>query len=69
MFILHVLHEHGEKWWNDIDRGKLHIFQPELSSNPTSGNLVANQEEVAKKMFISPYAVPISYSERFFNMS
>jgi hypothetical protein len=27
-FIPHVIHEHGEPWWNDIDRGKLLIRPP-----------------------------------------
>jgi hypothetical protein len=28
-----VIYEHGESWWNDVDRGKLPIRPPELSRN------------------------------------
>jgi hypothetical protein len=31
-----VIYEHGETWWNDINRGRLLIRPPELSGNPTS---------------------------------
>jgi hypothetical protein len=31
-----VIYEHGKPSWNYIDRGKLLILIPELSSNPTS---------------------------------
>jgi hypothetical protein len=41
---------HGEPWWNDIDRGKFLFHPPDLSGNPTSGHLAANQEEVVKEM-------------------
>jgi hypothetical protein len=37
-----AIHEHGEPWWNDIDRGKL-IRPPELSGNPTRSHLVARR--------------------------
>jgi hypothetical protein len=36
LFIPQVIYEHGEQWWNDIDRRKLLICIPELSGNPTS---------------------------------
>jgi hypothetical protein len=49
--IAHVIYEHREPWWNDIDRVKLLIRPPELSGNPTSNHLVANQEERAKETF------------------
>jgi hypothetical protein len=32
----HTVYEHDEPWWNDLDRGKLVIRQPDLSDNPTS---------------------------------
>jgi hypothetical protein len=35
LFILQVTEEHGQTWWNDIDRGKL-ICPPEISGNLTS---------------------------------
>jgi hypothetical protein len=36
IFIPQVRYEHGNPWWNDIDRGKALICPPELSGNPTS---------------------------------
>jgi hypothetical protein len=30
-----VIHEHGELWWNDIDRAEFLIRPAELSGNPT----------------------------------
>jgi hypothetical protein len=36
LFIRQMIYEHGETWWNDIDKGKL-IRLPGLSGNPTSG--------------------------------
>jgi hypothetical protein len=32
-----VIYEHGEPWWNDVDRGKLMIHPSQLSGNRTSG--------------------------------
>jgi hypothetical protein len=34
--IPHMIYEHREAWWNDIDRGKLLIRPPELSGNGTN---------------------------------
>jgi hypothetical protein len=48
LFIPQIICEYGEPQWNDIDRGKLLIRQLELSGNPTSSHLVADQEELAK---------------------
>jgi hypothetical protein len=45
-----VTYEHGEPWWNYINRGELLICQPELSGNPTSSHLVAKQEELTKEI-------------------
>jgi hypothetical protein len=42
------MYEDVEPWWNDIDREKLLIRPPELSSNRTSSHLVANHEELGK---------------------
>jgi hypothetical protein len=39
--ILLIMYEHGEPWWNDINRGKLLICLPELSAILQE----ANQEE------------------------
>jgi hypothetical protein len=50
LFIPHMIYEHEEPWWIDIDRGKLLIRPPELSGNSTSSNLVVKQEELAKEM-------------------
>jgi hypothetical protein len=44
---IQVIYEHGELWWNDIDRGQL-IRLPHLSGNTTSSHLVANQEELGE---------------------
>jgi hypothetical protein len=35
LFIPQEIYEHGEPWWNGVDRGKV-IRLPELSGNPTS---------------------------------
>jgi hypothetical protein len=35
LFIPQVIYEHGEPWWNDIDRGTFLICPPELSGHPT----------------------------------
>jgi hypothetical protein len=32
------IYEHGEPWWNDINRGKFLIHPPELSGNPTKSS-------------------------------
>jgi hypothetical protein len=40
-----VIYEHGKRWWNDIDRGKLMILPPELSGKPTSSHLVASRRK------------------------
>jgi len=36
LFISQVIYEHGEPWWNYIDKGKLLIRPQVLSGNPTS---------------------------------
>jgi hypothetical protein len=36
LFVLQVIHEHGEQRWSDIDRGKLLIRPLELSGNSGS---------------------------------
>jgi hypothetical protein len=41
-------YEHGEPWWNDMDRRKLLIRPPDLSGNPTISHLLANQEELGE---------------------
>jgi hypothetical protein len=43
-----LIHEPGEPWWNDIDRGKLLIHPLELSGNPTISHLVENQEKLGE---------------------
>jgi hypothetical protein len=50
------MYEHGEPWWNGVNKGKLPIRPPELSGNPTSSHLVASsrQEEMAKGMMNLP---------------
>jgi hypothetical protein len=48
LFMPQVIYEHGEPWWNAIDRRKLLICPPELSGNPTSSHILANQEELGE---------------------
>jgi hypothetical protein len=36
LFTCQVIDEHGEPWWNDVNKAKLLIHPPELSGNPTS---------------------------------
>jgi hypothetical protein len=48
VFILPVKYEYGESWWNAIDRGKLMIRPPELSSNLSSSHVVAEEEKVGE---------------------
>jgi hypothetical protein len=43
-----ILYEHGEPWWNDIDRRKCLMHPPELYGSPTSSHLVANREELGE---------------------
>jgi hypothetical protein len=50
LFILRVIYEHEEPWWNDINRRKLLLCPPELSGNTTNSYLVAKQEELVKEM-------------------
>jgi hypothetical protein len=46
------MYEHGEPWWNDVDRGKLLAHQSSLAIQPAvlSGS---KQEEWMKGMFYS----------------
>jgi hypothetical protein len=44
LFISHVMYEHAEPWWNDIDRGNFLTRPRKLSGNPTRSNLVANRK-------------------------
>jgi hypothetical protein len=61
-----VIYEHGETWWNNIDRGKL-LRPPELSDNPIS-HQEAKQEELEKeKNEFLPYEESLSYFEGIFN--
>jgi hypothetical protein len=50
-----VIHEHGEPWWNDIDRvillPDLSTIAPQQSYQQT--HLVAKQEELAKEIINS----------------
>jgi hypothetical protein len=62
------MHEHGEPWWNDINRGKLLICPPGLSGNPTSSHSVAKQEELMKEIMNLAYEIFLSYFKGFFNM-
>jgi hypothetical protein len=51
LFILPVTYDRGESWWNDdVNRGKLLIHPPELSSNPEASG--SKKKEWAKGMRI-----------------
>jgi hypothetical protein len=52
-----MIYEYGEPWWNDIDRGIFLIRPPELSGNPNSSHLVAN-EELEKEIMNLAFEVP-----------
>jgi hypothetical protein len=50
LFIPQATYEQEEQWWNDINMRKL-LFRPAATTgNPTSSNLVANLEELAKEI-------------------
>jgi hypothetical protein len=64
-----VIYEHEEPWWNDISRGKPMICPSEFSGNPTSGHLVAKQEELGEgndKFGLTKYLR--SHFKRIFNI-
>jgi hypothetical protein len=44
------MYDHGELWWNDMNRGRLVIRLPELFGNSISSLLAAKQEELAKEI-------------------
>jgi hypothetical protein len=75
-FIPQVIHEHGEPLWNDVDREKLLIRQPELSGNPTSrviwwqagGTGERNDEFVLAKHFCSYLHVILSHAVKCYGM-
>jgi hypothetical protein len=48
LFIARVIYGHRKPLRDVIDRGKLLIYQEELSGNPTSYHLIANQEELGE---------------------
>jgi hypothetical protein len=48
LFIPQVIHENGLPRWNDINRAKFLIHPPQLSGNPRSSHIVANQGELGK---------------------
>jgi hypothetical protein len=60
--ILQVIHEHGEPWWKDINRGKYLICPPQITANPTKSHLVA------KEMINFMLQVFRSYFKGFINM-
>jgi hypothetical protein len=57
LFIHQVIHEHGEWWWNDVDRGKLKIRPTEFSGNPTKRVLVASRRNGRREWWIWPCQV------------
>jgi hypothetical protein len=52
-----TIYEHGEPWWNDIDRENLLTRPPELSGNHTSSHLVASRRNGRRKWWIWPSEV------------
>jgi hypothetical protein len=48
LLIPQVIYEHGERWWNDIDRRILMIRPPELWRYYQRINLVAKQETLGE---------------------
>jgi hypothetical protein len=51
MFIPQIIYLYGETRWNGIDRGKHLIRPPELSRNPTSSHLEANQKKLDEENY------------------
>jgi hypothetical protein len=43
LFIPQMIYEHGEPWWNDIDRGKLVIHPPEVWQSFEQNHLVVSR--------------------------
>jgi hypothetical protein len=48
--------------WNDIESGNLLIRPQDVFGNPSKSNLVAKQEELAKKMMIIFFSFEASIS-------
>jgi hypothetical protein len=49
-FIPRVIYQHGEPWWNDIDRGNSLLVNQSSLVFLKQSHLVENQKEVAKQM-------------------
>jgi hypothetical protein len=49
---LNDIYEHGEPWWNDIDRSKLLIRPSEVSWNTTRCHLVASRRNRRREWWI-----------------
>jgi hypothetical protein len=64
-----VICEHGEPWWNDVDRGKLMIFYTRAlwQSYQQSSSSKAVETGEGNDAFLL-YEISVSYFERFFNM-
>jgi hypothetical protein len=60
-----VIYEHGERWWNDIDREQLLIRPPELSGKPSSSHIVAKQEKLAKEIMILTFRSIFVHTSKF----
>jgi hypothetical protein len=61
-----VIYEHGEPWWNYIDRGNLFNRSPEFSGNHIGSHIVAKQEEQAKEiMNLALGSIFVHTSKRF----
>jgi hypothetical protein len=68
LFIHQMIYEHGEPWWNDIDRRKPLIRPPELSHNLTSSHLIARRRNRRREWWIWPCEVFCSYLPSTFTL-
>jgi hypothetical protein len=54
-----VMYDHGELWWNDMNRGKLVIRLPELFGNSSSkaGGTGKGNYEFCLTMYLAPQRI------------
>jgi hypothetical protein len=60
LFILQIIYERGEPWWNDIDRGRPNNLEKNLTINLTLGQSTESNLWTALQMFI--YSIRIFFS-------
>jgi hypothetical protein len=66
LFILLVIYEHGEPWWNVVDSGKLLIHPPELSGSSSSSHLVGSRRSRQRKWWIWPCKIVLFILASYF---